>query len=170
MHRTLFTMQWKLCEIFKRSVLSWPQFNLHWMHAYLCRRTPRIIWLAISMNPSHYWPKSLKQTLIARHKVWVSRVFGDYYYKRMSRATVGVASLRTHTAQWPYVPIIDQNLQHFTGDGNVSKWVKDFWVGQKIPNKQNIQTNWLFLLFWNENAVEICLLSFFTTLIYQHIY
>ena len=83
----------------------------------------------------------------------------------MSRVTVGVASLRTLTAQWPYVPIIDQNLQHFTGDGDVFKWVIDSWVGQKIPNKQNIQTNWLFLLF--ENAVEICLLSFFTKLTFN---
>ena len=31
---------------------------------------------------------------------------------------------------------ISENLQPFTGNGDVSKWVKIFRVGRKTPNKQ----------------------------------
>ena len=46
----------------------------------------------------------------------VSRVLGDEQYKRMPRVT-GVARERTLTAQWPS---LSQNLQPFTGYGDVS--------------------------------------------------
>ena len=37
------------------------------------------------------------------------------YYKQMPCVTVGVACLRTLSAQWPWGPSIGQNLQPFTG-------------------------------------------------------
>ena len=58
----------------------------------------------------------------------------------MSRVTVGVARLRTLTTQWPWVPSIHvgQNLQPFTGNDDLSKWVKNSQVGRKTPtNKQS---------------------------------
>ena len=33
------------------------------------------------------------------------------------------------------MPSIDQNLQPFTGNDDVSNWVKNSWVGRKTPNK-----------------------------------
>ena len=54
----------------------------------------------------------------------------------MPRVTVGVALQKTLTAQWPEVPSIGQILQPFTGNGDVSKCVKNSLVGRKIPNKQ----------------------------------
>ena len=64
-------------------------------------------------------------------------VIGDDHYKRMPRFIVVVARYRTLTAQWSWVPSIGQNLQAFTGNGDVSKWVKISRVGQKKqPNKQ----------------------------------
>ena len=48
-----------------------------------------------------------------------------------------------HTgAQWPWVPSIDQNLQPITGNGDVSKWVKNSRVGRKTPDKQTAQWPW----------------------------
>ena len=55
----------------------------------------------------------------ARQLGRVSRVFRDDHYKRMSRFTVNVARLNAITAQWPEVPSIGQNLQPFTGNGEV---------------------------------------------------
>ena len=69
----------------------------------------------------------------------VSRVLGDDHYKRMSRVTERkcgtLKNQRTRTAKWP-VPGYGQNLQPFTGNGDVSIWP------QKTPNKQtNKQTD-----------------------------
>ena len=72
----------------------------------------------------------------ARQWVWVSRVLGKDHYKWMSRFTVDVARLRTLTAQWPRVPSIGQNLQPFTGNIDISIWVKNSQVGRKTTNKQ----------------------------------
>ena len=69
----------------------------------------------------------------ARQQVWVSRVLGDYHYKRRSCVTV---RYKTLTAQRPCAPSIGQNLQRFTGNGDVSIWVKDSGVERKTENKQ----------------------------------
>ena len=39
-------------------------------------------------------------------------------------------------AQWPLVPSIGQNLQPFTGNGDISIGVKNSRAGRKPPNKQ----------------------------------
>ena len=57
----------------------------------------------------------------------------DDHYKRMPRVRVGVARLRTPTAQWQWVSSIGQNLQLLTGNGNVSIWMKNSRVGRKNP-------------------------------------
>ena len=48
---------------------------------------------------------------------FVSRkwVLGDDHYKLMPRVTASVASLRTLSAPWLYMPSIGQNLQPLTG-------------------------------------------------------
>ena len=84
-------------------------------------RSPRMQKVVCS-NPSRNKSKSQKQVvtaplLINRQQVWVSR---DDHYKRMSRVTVGVARLRTLTAQWPWVLSVGQILQPFTGNGDVT--------------------------------------------------
>ena len=68
--------------------------------------------------------------------MWVSRVLGDNDYIRMPRVTVVVARLRTPTSEWPWVPIIGQNLPPFTGNVNVSIWVKNFIMGRKTSKTQ----------------------------------
>ena len=45
-------------------------------------------------------------------------------------ATVGVANLRTLTAQWQWVLSIGQNLKSFTGNCDISIGVKNSWVGR----------------------------------------
>ena len=72
----------------------------------------------------------------ARQQAWVSRVLGDDHYKRMSHVTVGVTRSRTLAAQWQWVPSIGQNLQLFTGNGDVSIWLKNYRVGRKTPKKK----------------------------------
>ena len=57
----------------------------------------------------------------------MSRVLGYDPYKRMSR--IGVANVRTVTAQRSREPSKDQNLKPFTVDGEVSRCVKNFRVG-----------------------------------------
>ena len=52
----------------------------------------------------------------------------------MPRVVV-VTRFRTLTAQWAYLPTIGQNLQPFTGNGDVFIWVKNSRVGKK-PLKQ----------------------------------
>ena len=85
-------------------------------------------------------PKSLKQTaplLNYWQQVWVSRVLGDDYYKRMS--CVSVACSKTFTAQWRWVPIIVQNLQPVTGNVNFSIWVNNSlvgWTPHPLPPKK----------------------------------
>ena len=98
-------------------------------------------------NPSCDGPNSLKQVvtvpqLNARQQVWVSWVLGDEHYKRMNRVTASVARERILTAQWPWLPSIDQNLQPFTSNGDVSICVKKSWVGGKSPNKQIKSYTW----------------------------
>ena len=58
--------------------------------------------------------------------------------------------LKNSTAQWPWVPSIGQNLQPFTGNGDVSIWVKNSRMGRstphnkiKISNSQNLSIVWL---------------------------
>ena len=75
----------------------------------------------------------------ARQSVRVSRDLGDDHYKRIPCVTVGVACQRNLTAQWPWVPSIGQNLQPFTGNGDVSIWVTNSRVGPKSP--KNKETN-----------------------------
>ena len=59
--------------------------------------------------------------LNARQQVRVSRVLGDDHYKWMPLVT-GVTHQRTLklNAQWPLVLSIGQNLQPFSGNGDVS--------------------------------------------------
>ena len=54
----------------------------------------------------------------------------------MTRVTVGVERLRTLTAQWQWVTSIGRYLQPFTGNGNISIWVKDSRVGRKTPKQK----------------------------------
>ena len=91
---------------------------------------------------------------------------------------VGVACKRTLTAQWPWVPGIGQNLQPFTGNGDVSIWVKNSRVGRETPNKQfktnrnslgliwplififvlcHVSFNWSSLLF--SHALKLCFMQ-----------
>ena len=94
--------------------------------------------------PSRDRPKSLKQVVTAPlpnawQPVWVSRVLGDDHdYKRLARVAVGVARSKTLATQWPWVPSIGQNLQSFTGNRDVSIWVKKISSG----TKNSKQTNW----------------------------
>ena len=72
-----------------------------------------------------YRPKSLKQVVKAplpksRQQVLVSRVLGDEYYKGFARVTVGLARYRCLTALWQSKLSMGQNLQPFTGNGDVS--------------------------------------------------
>ena len=55
-------------------------------------------------------------------------------------ATVGVARLRTLTAQWPLVPSIGQNLQPFTSIGDVSICMKKYRVGRKPQTNKLMAT------------------------------
>ena len=73
----------------------------------------------------------------ARQQVRVSRVLGDDHYKRIPRVTVDVARWRNLIAQWPWVPSIGQHLQPFTGNVDVSIWVKTSRVGQKTSTNTN---------------------------------
>ena len=66
---------------------------------------------------------------------------GDDHYKRMSRDTVGVAHQRTLTAKWPWVPSIGQNLQPFTGNGDVSLYIYSEKFSSGTINSKNKQTN-----------------------------
>ena len=74
----------------------------------------------------------------------MSRVLEDDHYKRMTRVTVGVALKLTLTALWPS---IGQNLQPFTGNGEVSIGVKILdWADKlqktkllRLPNKFNFR-------------------------------
>ena len=67
-----------------------------------------------------------------------SRDIGDDHNKRMPRVTVGVPP---HFSRL-WVPCLGQNLQHFTGNADVSIWVRNSLVGRKTPNIQTtIQTN-----------------------------
>ena len=68
----------------------------------------------------------------------------------MPSFAVGVARLRTLTAQWPWVPSIGQNLLPFTGNGDVSKWMTKSWVGRKTTNKQ---TEMAFILLKNAQTI-----------------
>ena len=68
---------------------------------------------------------SLKQTvsaplLNAWQQLQVSRLLVDDHYNWMSRVIIGVALQRTLTTPWPSVPSIGENLQSFTGNGDVS--------------------------------------------------
>ena len=79
------------------------------------------------------------ELLNARQKMWVSRVLGDYHYKRISRVTEGVTRKRILTARCPWVPSIGQNLQPFTGNCDVSIWGKILaWDDKPQTNKQKI--------------------------------
>ena len=71
----------------------------------------------------------------------MSRVLEDDHNKWMPRVTVGVAHERTLTAHdhLPGVPSIDQNLQSFTGNGDVYNERKVLeWDDKPQPNKQTI--------------------------------
>ena len=50
----------------------------------------------------------------------VPRVLGDDQHTKMPGVTVGVAAQKTFSGQRPRVPSIGQNLQPFTGHGDVS--------------------------------------------------
>ena len=90
-----------------------------------------------------FYSKSLKHEVTAPlvnalQPVWVSTVFGDDHYKRIFRATVRYnGSLKNPHCSMAIIDIC-QNLQLFTGNGHVSIWVKNPWVGRKTPNKQKI--------------------------------
>ena len=79
--------------------------------------------------------------------VRVSLVLGEDHYKRMPHVTVGVARLRTLSAQWPWVLGIGQNLKLFTGNGDVFIWVKQLLSG--TINSKKKQTN---KLIWRGKA------------------
>ena len=103
----------------------------------------------------------------AWQQVWVSQDLIDDHYKRMSPLTIGEARWRTLNAQW--VPSIGQNLQPFSGNGDVFKWVKYSRDGQKTPNKQ---TNKQTYKIWSNPGVEKNIFIEkkynFTTCLYDH--
>ena len=58
----------------------------------------------------------------------------------INQSTVSVARWRTLNAQWPWVSNIGQNLQAFTGNGDVSIWVENSSrMGWKTPNNKPSQ-------------------------------
>ena len=104
---------------------------------------PQADGLVLESQPDR--PKSFKQEvtaplLNARQQVWVSRFLGDDHNIQASRFKVGVARLRSVTAQWPCVPSIGQHLQPFTGNGDVSIWVKNARWDKKNPHNQKNKT------------------------------
>ena len=81
----------------------------------------------------------------ARQQVWMSGVFGDGYNKGSARVTVFVPRLRSHCSiamticqnlQCSIVMSIYENVQPFTGNGDVCKAVKHSGVGRKTQYKQ----------------------------------
>ena len=52
-----------------------------------------------------------------------------------SRCHSSDCTLKNLTAQWPWMPSIGQNLQPFTGNGDVSIWVKTFEWNGTSPQK-----------------------------------
>ena len=76
------------------------------------------------------------------------------------RPALGVASERTLTAQWPWVPCIGQNLQPFSGNDYVYMCVKNFQVRQK--SKTSCETNkWIEAFFYTYNTVILIVLRRF---------
>ena len=59
-------------------------------------------------------------------QVWVSPVLRDDHYKR-----IYAARQRTLTALWSWVPSIGKQVQLFTSNDDVSKWVKNSPVRRK---------------------------------------
>ena len=90
----------------------------------------------------------------------VSRVLGEYHYKKMTRVTVGVAGWRRFHAHWPLVPSIGQNLKPFTGYGDVSKWVKNIlqWDVKQQTNKKIFVVNFIFQI-WNTSDYKFYVVS-----------
>ena len=84
------------------------------------------------------------RTLAMQAKGWVFEskprqtnvIKTSYDSSTAKRSALCVARLRTLTAQWPLVLSIGQHLQPFTGNGDVSKWVKNSLVEGRTPNKQ----------------------------------
>ena len=107
-------------------------------------------------------PKSKKQVvtaplLNAQQYLRVSRVLKDDHYERMSCVTVGVARLRTLTAQWPWVLSKGQNLQPFTVNGDFSyEW--KFSNGMINPKQTNKQINQDFVCFMTTWRIPMCFL------------
>ena len=65
----------------------------------------------------------------------------------MPHVTVGLAHQRTLTTHWPRVPSIGQNLQPFTVDGVVSKWVKNSRLGRKNSKQTHTHTKFKRFFF-----------------------
>ena len=78
--------------------------------------------------------------------MWVSRILEDDHYTQIHRVTVGVARLRTLTAQWPGVPSIGQNLQPFTGyseilyEWQIIKWDEKHQTNTSISSNSKTST------------------------------
>ena len=104
----------------------------------------------------------------APQHVWVLLVLGDDHYKRMSRVTACVARLWNLTAQWPGVPNISQNFKSFTGNGYVSKWVKNSRVWCKTP-KTNQLLNLFSYYFFLVNLVSLGLVCWMIDYLIQQI-
>ena len=86
-------------------------------------------------------PKSLKQEvtdplLNARWHLWLSRALRDDQYKRMFRVIVSVTCKKPLIIKGPLVPSERQNLKPFSGNGDVSVWVKNSRMRWKASNKQ----------------------------------
>ena len=77
------------------------------------------------------------------------------------------------TAQWPWVSSKSQILKPFTGNGDVSLWVKNSSVGHKTPNKQKNCSDYLlyvcyccdhllFVILTTTNSVSVILVIIYS--------
>ena len=101
-----------------------------------------------------FWSASPAPNLISKSRFLI-RLGNDPRVKEV------VSLQRTLSAQWPWLPSIGQNLQSFTGNGDVSIWVGrknlkhfwNFWIHRWCTCLLAII--WMFLcLFSNTSAIQ----------------
>ena len=83
-----------------------------------------------------------------RQQVWVSRVLGVTIINECS-VSQNMWHLKNLTAQLPWVPSVGRNLKPFTGNGDLSIWVKNYRVGHKTLNKQKTCKLKIDIIFWH---------------------
>ena len=118
---------WYFCSFnLKSHVLVWfLEYDLFFCVFPKRQRVPRKRKVGCS-NPSRDRPGSYSTT--AKHSATGVSVTGPS--RGLSRVIVSGARQRSLTAEWPWMPCTGQNLQPFTGNGDVSISVKNSRVGR----------------------------------------